>query len=439
MHKTLLVMRQEISTTFSRRSYILFAFGIPLLAIFIVAGMKFIQGRSGNHAASGGSSSGMQTPSSLAREGFVDQSGVIRAIPEGFAADSVITPARGGLIAYPDEGQAKQALQAGEITAYYVIPADYVKRGKIFYVYPDTKSYLSDGQEWAIQWVLTVNLLENDLELADRVWNPVWRSSETSITASGQAASSRGEDCSHPGFTCRSNELIRFMPAIMVAILYMALLVSSNMLFNSLGAEKENRAIELLMVSLHPRQLLAGKTIALGIAGLVQTIAWLGTGFILLRLGRPILHLPDNFTFPIDILAWSLLLFVGGFFLYASLMAGVGALIPRMKEAGSASMIVLIPLMLGYMVGFISPLARASGALLPLVLSVFPLTAPVVMVMRLTDSQVPIWQVLLSVGLTYLSAYFTLQAAAAMFHAQNLLSGQPFSLGRYLRAMTGRV
>lgn len=57
--------------------------------------------------------------------------------------------------------------------------------------------------------------------------------------------------------------------------------------------------------------------------------------------------------------------------------------------------------------------------------------------MRLTDSVVPLWQLLLSVSLTYLTAYLVLRAVAAMFHAQNLLSGQPFSTKRYFQALVG--
>jgi hypothetical protein len=68
----------------------------------------------------------------------------------------------------------------------------------------------------------------------------------------------------------------------------------------------------------------------------------------------------------------------------------------------------------------------------------FPLTAPVLMVMRMSDSVVPLWQLLLSALLTYGTAWWALNAAANMFQAQNLLSGQPFSLKRYFAAMFER-
>jgi hypothetical protein len=60
------------------------------------------------------------------------------------------------------------------------------------------------------------------------------------------------------------------------------------------------------------------------------------------------------------------------------------------------------------------------------------------MIMRLTDSVVPLWQSILSALLLLFTAYYALRAVADLFHAQNLLSGQPFSIRRYLGAMVGR-
>jgi ABC-2 type transport system permease protein len=121
---------------------------------------------------------------------------------------------------------------------------------------------------------------------------------------------------------------------------------------------------------------------------------------------------------------------------YASLLAGAGALAPRLKEAGGANFIAMAPLMAGYLVGLMATLTGTTHEGLPVALSLFPLTAPVLIVMRLTDGLVPAWQLWLSAGLTYATAFFIFRAVAAMFTAQTLLSGQPFSLKRYLRALS---
>jgi ABC-2 type transport system permease protein len=127
-----------------------------------------------------------------------------------------------------------------------------------------------------------------------------------------------------------------------------------------------------------------------------------------------------------------------GFAVYGSLMAGAGALASRLKEASQASFLILSPLMAGYVVGILAPLSEGSRGALPVALSLFPLTAPVVMIMRLTDGSVPLWQLLLSAALMVCTAYAIVRGVAAMFRAQYLLSGQSFSVKRYFGALLGR-
>ena len=196
--------------------------------------------------------------------------------------------------------------------------------------------------------------------------------------------------------------------------------------------------LEVLMLAVSPHQLLAGKTLGLGVAGLLQAIIWLGMIYISTTLGGATLSLPEGFSFPVDILAWGLVFFLGGFGVYAGMMAGAGALVPKMKEAGAANYIVMVPLMVGYTLGLMAPLTENADSLLILILSFFPLTAPVVMMMRLTNGSVPVWQLLAAAGLLFALAVYLLRAVAALFHAQNLLSGQPFSLRRYLVVMFAR-
>jgi ABC-2 type transport system permease protein len=412
MNKTLLVLRHELTTTFRRRSFLIMALGLPLLAVVVFAVLTFLR------SDADGSASSSPTPDrpEIEVEGYVDQSGLIRTIPDAIPLDH--------LLAYADEDQAKVALASGEIAAYYIIPTDYVETGELFYVYPDTTPLLSDGQEWVIFRTLLENLV-GDAKLAEMVWDPIhleW----TSLAAEQPAA---GE----------SNEVAQFIPAVMVILLYVSFMINANLLAESVSGEKENRTMEILMVSISPRQMLIGKIVALGTAGLVQIIVWVGTALVLINLGGQTFALPEGFTIPASVLVWGVVFYLLGYAVYGSLMAGVGALTSRMKDASSASFLILSPLMVGYMIGLLAPLAEETQGLLPVVLSMFPLTAPVLMMMRLTDGSVPLWQLLLSAALMLGTAYLIVRAVAAMFHAQNLLSGQPFSPKRFFRALFGRA
>ena len=417
MNKTLLVLRYELVATLRRRSFLLMAFGIPLLAILIFAGVTIVKG---NSTDSSDVTSETETYE-LEVEGYVDQSGLVSVVPQGDASDY--------LAAYADEEQAQQSLASGEIAAYYIVPEDFVETGKVFYVYPDTTSLTSDGQEWLILWTLLVNLLDGDIELADRIWNSI----DLEVT---NLAPEPQQD---RGLGYQSNLLIRYFPSAMAALFFTIFMTNSTHFLGNISSEKENQTIEILMLSITPRQMLAGKIIGLGITGLLQVIAWLGAIFILMSLGGQTLNLPEGFTFPASILAWGLVFFLLGFAVYASLMAGVGALASKLKEANQAVFVVMSPLFAGYMVGILAPMTGAPHAVLPTALSLFPLTAPIVMMMRLTEGSVPLWQLLLSAGLMLVTTYIIVHAVAAMFHAQNLLSGQPFSFKRFANALLGRA
>lgn len=427
MKKTLLVLRHELAMTLRRRSFLLMALGLPLLIVVIFAVVTLVKGDSDGGVAT---IEAKTFEPGLAIEGYVDRSGLIGVIPQDIPS--------GRLLAYAGEEQARGALESGEIDAYYVIPKDYVERGEIFYVYPDTTPLTSDGQAWLMHRTLLVNLLSGDVELANRIWNPMNLNVKTLATAS-QSNTHAGEDCSRPGSGCRSNPLIRYLPAIMVALFYISFMTNSNLLLENVSREKENRTIEVVLLSVSPRQMLAGKIIGLGIAGLFHTLVWVGTIFILMRIGKGTLNLPPEFTFPVPVLTWGIVFFLLGFAVYAGLIAAAGALVPKLKETSQVNFMIMTPLLAGYIVGIFAPMADASHRAFPLALSLFPLTAPVVMIMRLTDGRVPPWQLLLSAGLMLVTAYAIVRAVAAMFRAQHLLSGQSFSVRRFFGALLNRA
>jgi ABC-2 type transport system permease protein len=114
-------------------------------------------------------------------------------------------------------------------------------------------------------------------------------------------------------------------------------------------------------------------------------------------------------------------------------MAGAGALTPKVSQYTSVYFVVSAPLMISYF--FSIMLAMRPHSPLAVGLSIFPLSAPVMMITRLTIGNVPVWQPLMAAGLTILMAILIMRAVARMFRAQILLSGQPFSLQRYLKIL----
>jgi ABC-2 type transport system permease protein len=424
MNKIILVTRHELVTTLGRRSFLFFAIGLPVLLVLVFGAIELFKDEDSED--DGGMGSGAIE---LQAEGYVDPGGLITSLPEGASSEY--------LTRYGDEEQAVAALEAGEIDAYYLIPADFAASNEVIHVYANDVALTSSGQEWMMRWTLLVNLMGGDEEQASLVWHP-YELEATNLSPEPEHDRYTSEDCSRPGVACISNPLVRFIPAIMVGAFYFFFMISSQLLFNSVTAEKENRTIEVMMLSSSPRQLLAGKLAGLGLAGLLQAAIWVLSIYLVFTIGGRTLNLPDDFAFPPGALVWSIVFFVLGYVIYAGLMAGAGALVPSRKEGSQATFLVLMPLIAAYMVGILSPMSDTSQATLPVILSYFPLTAPVMMLMRLMDGAVQGWELALSTALMMAAAYLIVRASAVMFRAQHLLSGQSFSVKRYFGALVGR-
>jgi ABC-2 type transport system permease protein len=208
-------------------------------------------------------------------------------------------------------------------------------------------------------------------------------------------------------------------------------------MLNSVTTEKQNRVMEMLIVSITPVQMLTGKIIALGLVGLFQTIVWTGAGYGLLKLTGMTMPSAAAFQLPVSILIWGGIFFVLGYALYGSFMAGVGALVPNLREASQATTVIIIPMIIPLIM--LSALINDPNGTLSVVLSLFPLTAPVAMMTRLSAAEIPIWQPILASVLLAISAVLAVRAVAGMFRAQTLLAGQTFSLKLFIRALAGKA
>ncbi len=409
MNKTLLILRNEIVNTVTRKSFLFTAIGLPLLAFLVFMGVGLLnQGGSGTGAEAETDSGAPQV------QGYVDQAGLIQALPEDLPS--------GVLVGHPDEASALRALEAGEIDAFYIIPEDYVADGTLYYIDPEARPFGLGSKTWPMRWVLFVNLLGGDAELAARVRNPM----DIQVTALSPEA--QRETDGMAAF---------WVPYAVTMIFYIVILMSASLLMQSVSKEKQNRVMEILMASVSPRQLLAGKIAGLGIAGLVQTLIWAGTGYTLLRLAGRTFSLPPGLELPPTILIWGVVFFLLGYAVYASLMAAMGAMVPNLREASQATFAVIWPLIVPLF--FINVLIEKPSEALAVGLSLFPLTSPIAMMTRLAASDVPLWQPLLAVALLLATAVLIVRAVAGMFRAQTLLSGQEFSLRRFFAALLGRV
>lgn len=411
MSKSKLAFLHELRTVFTSRSFIITLFVLPLIGFLVFTLVTNLnKGEEGGPNALTGL---FMPPEQTLPEGYIDMGNLIRSVPED---------AREHVIAFINEDAAKNALLKGEIGAYYIIPLDIVADGRIIYVPADYNPLSSELQSGWVQTVIKYNLVGGNLNLTYRLNNP--------LNVDQQVLS-------NPEARNPENPLTFLLPYIVTMLYYIIILTSSSLLLNSVAKEKQNRMIEVLMTSITPLQLLSSKIVALGIAGLLQTIVWSGLGLLLLRISGRNMELGSSFQLPFSILLWGILFFLLGYGLYASLMAGVGALVPNLREAGSVTTIIIMPLIIPMI--FINQLITNPDGVMATVLSIFPLTAPVSMMSRLASGPVPIWQMALALFLCAATTLLIIRAVAGMFRAQNLLSGQAFSFSIFMKALLGKI
>lgn len=411
MKNVLSVLKTEFINTITRRSFLLTLILVPLVPALILGVVSLI-----SDGDDGGIGNIFQPePSGQVPDGFIDQAGIITEIPEWVGEDY--------LTEYSSEAAARQAAINSEINGYYLIPADFIQTGDIRFVSPDFSPLTALDSTWTITTTIDYNLVGADPIRLQAFQNPV------QVTHIDLAAEEEQRD--------ESSMLAFYLPYGITMLFYVLIITTASLMLNSVAKEKENRVMEILLSSITPKQLLTGKILGLGLIGLLQTTLWLGTALLLLRLGGRTLNIPSSLIPSPEILIWGIILFILGYLIYATIMAGVGALIPNIKEGSQATFYVILPLLIPLVL--VSVLIEQPHSPLAVILSLIPFTAPNTIMTRMATTSVPIWQVLVAIVGMILTIFFLIRAVAGMFRAQLLLTGKKFKLGTFIMALFGKM
>jgi ABC-2 type transport system permease protein len=199
-------------------------------------------------------------------------------------------------------------------------------------------------------------------------------------------------------------------------LLFMSLAFYGQWVVNGVVEEKNNRVVEVILSAVRPRDLLAGKVIGIGSLGLAQLVLVVGLAAALLLTG--VFDAPASLGADVALVVpW----FVLGFALYAVAFAVAGALASNQQNAETAAQPVTYALLTVYFASYIVLAADAEGPLASL-LTVFPLTAPLVLPARSALVGVPLWQHALAL-LLVLGAIVALVRFAGRVYALGLLHG----------------
>jgi ABC-2 type transport system permease protein len=396
MSKFWKVARHEYTRHVLRRRFLFGLFSVPLMIVLMVGVVLLI---------------------ALSQEdgkpvGYVDHadllSQAVQLPPPGALQKSV------KMVAFSDEAQARQALVAGKIQAYFILGADYLESGNARMV--SLKEPSPEAQDQFRSFVRASLLASQPNEVAARL-------------AQGDNLVVRSADGSRQ---LKQGDWFNLLLPIFAGLAFMmAIFTTSGYLMQAVVEEKENRTMEVLVTSVSPLQLMAGKIIGLIGVGLTQFLGWIGFGVLAVLVGRNYFSWMKSASLSPSLLLWSFIILIPSFVMVAALMVAVGSTVTEAREGQQISGLFTMPIVIPYW--FVALIMKNPNGLVSQVLSFFPLTAPVTLTLRLAFSVIPLWQLGLNLLELGLVAVLTVWLAGRAFRLGMLQYGQRLSLRQIIR------
>lgn len=178
-------------------------------------------------------------------------------------------------------------------------------------------------------------------------------------------------------------------------LIFMSLQINGQIVAQGVVEEKSSRVVELLLSTIRPWQLMAGKVLGIGLVGLVQMVVIGGVGMAA-AVGLDVLTISTDAA--VGTVVWLVVWYLLGFLMYSLVFAGLAALVSRQEDIGGVIAPALMFVILGYVLG-ISILPSDPDNAMVSGLSLIPVFAPTLMPIRLAMGGVPGWEAALSVAL----------------------------------------
>ena len=309
---------------------------------------------------------------------------------------------------YSTEAEAMTGLDAKEIQAFYVLKADYQQNRQVKLV---SKKEISNSAQGDFRAFLKLNLLSGEPDaVAQRI------SEGTSyIIQSADGSRSMSEE-----------DWFNILAPIMTGLLFIIVILSSGgYLLQAVVEEKENRTIEIIITSVSPDELMAGKIAGDIAIGLTQLFFWILMVALTLAVSRNMVDWVQRIQISADYVLLLVVAMIPSFVMVAALMAALGATVTESREAQQISGMLSLPIMIPFYLVY--PIMTNPNGALALGLSFFPITAPVTLTMRAAFTQIPTWQLVLNILELTVCAVGAVWLAARTFRLGMLRYGKRLS------------
>ncbi|MBS1814002.1 MAG: ABC transporter permease [Acidobacteria bacterium] len=236
------------------------------------------------------------------------------------------------------------------------------------------------------------------------------------------------------GASDKSDNTSGFIAAyVLFFLMYFIVMMHGINVASSVVEEKSSRVFEVLLATVKPSEMMAGKIIGVGSVGLTQVAIWIGC--IAAMLFTPLLAHIGAGGFKLQLSGLQLVCFVVyfllGFLLYSSIAAAIGALVNSEQELRQYNMFIAMPMAVNMVVLF--PIITAPNSLLSTLLSFIPTSTPLLMFLRLSIANVPGWQIGLSIATLSLSIAIVIWIAARIYRIGILMYGKRATLPEIVR------
>ena len=333
-------------------------------------------------------------------------------------------------LAFSTRREGIDALTEGIVKEVFVIPEDYLKTGRVEWLHSKDSAFSgfdsgpSGASSAAVRTYLRTALAIEEMapELLARA-----------VVGATFERARIGED-GLPVEEDADTEVGTIVVSLVFTLLLMfSIMMGAASLGEAVAEEKENRMIDVLLTSVKPLSLMAGKVLAIGTAQLIMITVWVGSVVIIAPKITDVISGAFEFPINLGLLVWVLAFFLAGYFLSAVIMAGIGAAVTKVQEANQLAFLVIFPLLASiYVLGLI--LSNPGGGLAR-VLSFIPFTAPSAMMIRLAVDGASRLESLASLAVIVATGMALLWASARVFRASLLMYGQRLSLRRVIRAL----
>lgn len=411
------VARFELLAVVKRWSYLLATFGLPLFL-----------------AAVSGTVLGVQTyfltqrAEQSATFGLVDAARVLdRSVFEMREGAEVWSTDDAEVVLFPTSEAAAEALNQGRLRAVYVIGRDYLRTGEVEAIQSEQTPLLSmrgTKIEPLLRSHLRKSLLAGKLDedVEARVLSPA-RFVRSQLGPDGIEATEIDEAL---------DLLMRTtIPLFLGVLLLTALLSASGYLVQTVATDKESKIVEVLLSSVTPEEILAGKLFGLGAAGLIQFAVW--SSMVVFLALTASAALAAVVSVPWYAFAMSPVLFILGYIFLGSLMLATAALGANAAESQKLTMgwavLAILPLMV------LVILLEDPHGIVGQLMTWIPFTSPLTVILRLAvdSSGIAWWEVAGSIAVLTLSTWLAIRIGARLFRVGFLLAGSRPSLAELWR------